>query len=272
MLVVNTSSITPRDKGCIHGQGKWPPGRTSESLEEWEKQRRLSSSLRGSPTCPPITSGLDRPPGTGSSASVDRQEPGALEKKGLAQVQSVWSQVSLPENEFLSLFQPLPHPAQPTTPPTSSSRIQLFFPGTTGCPAVPRRKASPFQTCHQTCIPQEAFLPQTRKKGLTNARWCVGCCLSLPGSRVPIQSPGPSCCVILSVTQPLWVSHVWLSTEENTSCLSGLRIIHVHIHEAADIRRLLKWCSYVSPQPPTLSGTSSFKIAEFLSSPQRVGA
>ena len=208
MLVVNTVLSPQGTKAAFTGKGS---DLQAGALRAWKSGKSRAGSLalcRAHPTCPPIMSGLDRPPGKCSSACIDRQEPGALEQKGLSQVQSVWSQISLPVNEFLSLFQPLPHPAQPTTPPTSLSRVQLFFPGTTGCSAVPRRKASPFQTCHQTCTLQEAFLPQTRKKGLTNARWCVGCCLSLPGSRVPIQTPGPPCCVILSVTQPLWVSHV----------------------------------------------------------------
>lgn len=104
-------------------------------------ERRAGSLAlcRAHPSCPPIMSGLDRPQGTYSSASIDGREPGALEQKGLAQVQSVWSQVSRRMNTFLSLFQPLPHPAQPTTPPASLSQVQLFFPGTTHCLAVEKR-------------------------------------------------------------------------------------------------------------------------------------
>ena len=117
MLVVNTVLSPQGTKAAFTSKGS---DLQAGALRAWKSGKSRAGSLalcRAHPTCPPIMSGLDRPPGTCSSACIDRQEPGALEQKGLSQVQSVWSQISLPVNEFLSLFQPLPHPAQPTTPP-----------------------------------------------------------------------------------------------------------------------------------------------------------
>ena len=136
----------------------------------------------------------------------------------------------------------------PSTSSTAHDTSHIPIPGTivlprnNPLPGSSMKKGFSFPNLTSNMHSRRGLPPQTRKKGLTKARWCVGCCLSLPGSRVPVQTPGPTCCVILSVTQPLWASRVSLNMEENTSCLSGLRIILVHIHEASDIRQLLKKC------------------------------
>lgn len=53
-------------------------------------------------------SGLDRPEGTYSSvSSLTDGRPGALEQKGLAQVQTVWSQVSLDDQISFLISTPL---------------------------------------------------------------------------------------------------------------------------------------------------------------------
>lgn len=143
-----------------------------ESLEERERRSRLSNSLPGSPKLSSDhVQGWTGPRGHMVQPPLAGLEPGALEQKGLSQVQSVWSQVHSRMNTFLSLFQPfhiqhsprhLPHP-YPRYNCSSQEQPTAW---------QLKKRLLLSKLVYQTCILEEAFPPQATKNGLTNARRC----------------------------------------------------------------------------------------------------